>query len=426
METKMERIDTNVVKFEVKVEAKEFQTALNKSYNKNVKGFNVPGFRKGKVPMAIVKKYYGIEVLLEDAVNFAIDASYPVLLKENNINPVDYPQIEVVTAEEGKDFVYTAEITVYPEVKLGEYKGLKIEKPVYEVKEEDINAKLKEMQEKNSRIEVKEDGKVENGDIAVIDFKGFVDEVAFEGGEGSDYPLEIGSGSFIGDFETQLVGSKVGDKVEVNVTFPENYGKEELNGKAAKFEVTIKEIKAKELPALDDEFAKEVSEFETLAELKEDITKKMTDENLAKAEKEYEDAVISKVVENATIEVPAVMIEKEIDIMVKNLETRLSQQGLTLEQYFQFTGTDAAKMREYMKENAERKVRTDLVLEAVEVAEKIEASEEEIKAKAEEVAKMYAADDASMVDLLIKNQRVALEVDVKTGKTIDFLLENNK
>ena len=426
METKMEKIGTNLVKFEVKVEAKEFQTALNKSYKKNVKGFSVPGFRKGKVPMAIVKKYYGIEVLLEDAVNFAIDASYPVLLKENNINPVDFPQIEVVTAEEGKDFVYTAEITVYPEVKLGEYKGLKIEKPAYEVKEEDINAKLKEMQEKNSRVEVKEEGTVENGDIAVIDFKGFVDGVAFEGGEGSDYPLEIGSGSFIGDFEPQLIGAKAGDQVEVNVTFPENYGKEELNGKAAKFEVTVKEIKAKELPALDDEFAKEVSEFETLAELKEDITKKLTEENIAKAEKEYEDAVINTVVDNATIEVPAVMIEKEIDTMVKNLETRLSQQGLTLEQYFQFTGTDAAKMREYMKENAERKVRTDLVLEAVEVAEKIEASEEEIKAKAEEVAKMYAADDASMVDLLIKNQKVALEVDVKTGKTIDFLLENNK
>lgn len=426
MEAKMERIETNVVKFEVKVGAKEFQAALNKSYNKNVKGFNVPGFRKGKVPMAIVKQYYGIEVLLEDAVNFAIDSSYPQLLKENNINPVDYPQIEVVTAEEGKDFVYTAQITVYPEVKLGEYKGLKIEKPSYEVTEEDINAKLKEMQEKNSRVEVKAEGTVENGDIAVIDFKGFVDDVAFEGGEGSDYPLEIGSGSFIDTFETQLIGSKVGDKVEVNVNFPESYGKEELNGKAAKFEVTIKEIKSKELPNLDDEFAKEVSEFETLAELKEDITKNMTEENTAKAEKEYVDAVVDAVVENATIEIPAVMIEKEIDIMVKNLETRLSQQGLTLEQYFQFTGTDAEKTREYMKENAEKKVRTDLVLEAIEVAEKIEASEEEIKAKAEEIAKMYAADDASMVDLLIKNQRVALEVDVKTGKTIDFLLENNK
>lgn len=426
MESKMERIETNVIKFEVKVEAKEFQAALNKSYNKNAKNFNIPGFRKGKVPMAIVKQQYGIEVLLEDAVNFAIDASYPKLLKENNINPVDYPQIEVVTAEEGKDFVYTAQITVYPEVKLGEYKGLKIEKPSFEVTEEEVNAKLKELQEKNSRVEVKEEGTVENGDIAVIDFKGFVDGVAFEGGEGSDYPLEIGSGSFIDNFETQIIGAKSGENVEVNVTFPESYGKEELNGKAAKFEVTVKEIKAKELPALDDEFAKEVSEFDTLDQMKEDIKKNLTEANATKSEKEYEDAVINAVVENATIEVPAIMIEKEIDIMVKNLESRLSQQGLTLEQYFQFTGTDAVKMREQMKENAERKVRTDLVLEAVELAEKIEVSEEEIRAKAEEVAKMYAADDASMVELLVKNQRVALEVDVKTGKSIDFLLENNK
>ncbi|MBU3103706.1 trigger factor [Clostridium gasigenes] len=426
MEAKMERIETNVVKFEVKVAAKEFQAALNKSYNKNAKNFNIPGFRKGKVPMAIVKQQYGIEVLLEDAVNFAIDASYPQLLNENKINPVDYPQIEVITAEEGKDFVYTAQITVYPEVKLGEYKGLKIEKPSYEVTEEDVNAKLKETQEKSSRVEVKEDGIIENGNIAIIDFKGFVDGVAFDGGEGSDYSLEIGSGSFIDTFETQLVGAKSGDNVEVNVTFPESYGKDELNGKDAKFEVTIKEVKSKELPELDDEFAKEVSEFDTLAQMKEDIVKTMTEENAAKVKNEYEDAVINAVVENATIEVPTIMIEKEIDIMVKNLETRLSQQGLTLEQYFQFTGTDAVKMREYMKENAERKVRTDLVLEAVEVAEKIQVSEEEIKVKAEEVAKMYAADDASMVDLLIKNQRVALEVDIKTGKSIDFLLENNK
>lgn len=425
MEAKMERIETNVVKFEVKVAASEFQAAIKRSYNKNAKNFNIPGFRKGKVPMAIVKQQYGIEVLLEDAVNFAIDASYPQLLDENKINPVDYPQIEVVTAEEGKDFVYTAQITVYPEVKLGEYKGLKIEKPSYEVTEEDVNAKLKETQEKNSRVEVK-DGAVENGDIAVIDFTGFIDGVAFDGGAGTDYSLEIGSGSFIDTFETQLVGAKAGDNVEVNVTFPESYGKDELNGKAAKFEVAIKEVKAKELPALDDEFAKEVSEFDTLAEMKENIVKTMTEENAAKTEKEYEDAVINAVVENATIEVPAVMIEKEIDTMVKNLETRLSQQGLTLEQYFQFTGTDATKMREYMKENAERKVRTDLVLEAVEVAEKIEVSDEEVRAKAEEVAKMYAADDASMVELLVKNQRVALEVDVKTGKTIDLLLENNK
>ena len=405
MEAKMEKIEKNLVKFEITVEAAKFQDAIKRAYNKNVKNFNVPGFRKGKVPMAIVKKYYGVGVLMEDAINFAIEGSYSKALEENNITPVDYPQIDIVTAEEGKDFVYTAEVTVYPEVELGEYKGLKVEKPSYEVTEEDVEAKLKEMQEKNARIETKEDGEVATGDTAVIDFKGFIDDVAFEGGEGKDYSLEIGSGTFIDNFEDQLVGSKAGDKVEVNVTFPENYGREELNNKKAKFEVLVKEIKVKELPEIDDEFAKETSEFDTLAELKADIIKKMEEANTDRAEREYEDAIIKAVVENAKVEVPAVMIEKEIDTMVKNLEQRLQYQGLNLEQYFQFTGTDEAKMREYMKENAEVKVKTDLVLEAVEKAENIDVTEEELKEKATEVAKMYSAgEDEKMVDLLLNSQ----------------------
>lgn len=427
MEAKMEKIEKNVVKFEIKVEAEKFQEALKRAYNKNVKNFNVPGFRKGKVPMAIVKKYYGIGVLMEDAVNFAIDASYSKALEENNIIPVDYPKVDVITAEEGKEFVYTAEVTVYPEVELGEYKGLKVEKPSYEVTEDAINEKLKEMQQKNARIETKEDGEIATGDTAVIDFKGFIDDVAFEGGEGKDYSLEIGSGTFIDTFEDQLVGAKVGDKVEVNVTFPENYGREELNNKQAKFEVLVKEIKIKELPEIDDEFAKEVSEFDTLAELKEDIVKKMEEENNNRAEREYEDSIIKAVVENAKIDVPEVMVEKEIDTMVRNLEQRLQYQGLNLEQYFQFTGTDEAKMREYMKENAEVKVKTDLVLEAVEKAENIDATEEELKEKAKEVAKMYSAEEEDkMVDLLMNGQRAALLADVKVSKTIKFLVENNK
>ena len=426
MEAKMEKKDVNVVKFEVKVEAQKFNEALTRSYKKNMNKFNVPGFRKGKVPMAVVKKYYGIEVLLEDAVNFAIDSSYKEVLKENNIIPVDYPQIDVVEVGEGKDFIYTAEVTVYPEVKLGEYKGLKVEKNTYEVNEEEVAKKLAEMQERNARVEAKEEGSVENGNIAVIDFKGFIDGEAFQGGEGTDYELEIGSGTFIGNFEEQLVGKNVNDNVEVNVTFPENYGREELNGKPAKFEVTIKAIKVKELPALDDEFAKEVSEFDTLADLKADITKKLEESNSARAEREFEEAVILAATENANVEIPAVMIEKEIDKMVQNLEQRLQYQGLTLDQYFQFTGSDAEKMREYMKENAERKVKTDLVLEAIEKAENIEATEEEIRAKAEEVAKMYSANsDEKMVDLLVNSQREALKSDVITSKAVKLLIENN-
>ena len=426
MEAKMEKIDVNVVKFEVKVEADKFKEALTRAYKKNVKKFNVPGFRKGKVPMAVVKKYYGIEVLLEDAINFAIDSSYKEVLKENNIIPVDYPQIDVVEVGEGKDFIYTAEVTVYPEVKLGEYKGLKVEKNSYEVTEEEVSKKLTEMQEKNARVETKEEGSIENGNIAVIDFKGFIDGEAFEGGEGTDYELEIGSGTFIGNFEEQLVGKNVNDNVEVNVTFPENYGREELNGKPAKFEVVIKGIKVKELPALDDEFAKEVSEFDTLADLKADITKNLEETNNSRAEREFEEAVILAATENANVEIPAVMIEKEIDKMVQNLEQRLQYQGLTLEQYFQFTGSDAEKMREYMKENAERKVKTDLVLEAIEKAENIDATEEEIRAKAEEVAKMYSANsDEKMIDLLMNSQREALKSDVITSKAVKLLIENN-
>ena len=427
MEAKMEKIDVNIVKFEVKVEAEKFDAALTRAYKKNVKNFNVPGFRKGKVPMNVVKKYYGIEVLLEDAVNFAIEGSYSEVLKENNIVPVDYPKIDVVEVGEGKDFVYTAEVTVYPEVELGEYKGLSIEKKTYEVTEEEVSKKLKEMQEKNARVEAKEEGTVENGNIAVIDFKGYVDGEAFQGGEGKDYSLEIGSKTFIDTFEEQLVGAKVNDTVEVNVTFPENYGKEELNGKPAKFEVTIKEIKVKELPELDDEFAKETSEFDTIADLKADVTKKLEEANSERSEREFEEAVITAVAGNSKVEIPEVMVEKEVDKMVQNLQQRLQYQGLTLEQYFQFTGTDEDKMREYMRANAQTKVKVDLVLEAIEKAENIEATEEEIRAKAVEVAKMYAAsEDEKMVDLLMQSQQAALRADVITNKTMKLLIENNK
>ena len=427
MEAKMEKIDVNIVKFEVKVEAEKFDAALTRAYKKNVKNFNVPGFRKGKVPMNVVKKYYGIEVLLEDAVNFAIEGSYSEVLKENNIVPVDYPKIDVVEVGEGKDFVYTAEVTVYPEVELGDYKGLSIEKKTYEVTEEEVSKKLKEMQEKNARVETKEEGTVENGNIAVIDFKGYVDGEAFQGGEGKDYSLEIGSKTFIDTFEEQLVGAKVNDTVEVNVAFPENYGKEELNGKPAKFEVTIKEIKVKELPELDDEFAKETSEFDNIADLKADVTKKLEEANAERSEREFEEAVITAVAGNAKVEIPEVMVEKEVDKMVQNLQQRLQYQGLTLEQYFQFTGTDEENMREYMRANAQTKVKVDLVLEAIEKAENIEATEEEIREKAVEVAKMYSAsEDEKMVDLLMQSQQAALRADVITNITMKLLIENNK
>jgi len=427
MEVKMEKIETNVVKLEIRVGAAKFNEALNKAFTKNQKKFNVPGFRKGKVPMAIVKKYYGIEVLLEDAVNIAMDETYPAALKENNVAPVDYPEVDVVEVGEGKDLVYTAKITVYPEVELGQYKEVEVEKVSYPVSDEEVEKRLVSMQEKNARIETKAEGTVEKGNIAVIDFKGYIDDVAFEGGEGKDYSLEIGSGSFIGDFEDQLIGLAAGESKDVNVSFPENYGKEDLNGKAAKFEVTVKEIKVKELPALDDEFAKEVSEFDTIEEVKEDLIKTIAASNELREKKELEEAIVNKAVDNATVEIPEIMITKELDSMVKDLEQRLQYQGLTLAQYFEFTGSSEEKMKEYMKETAAKKVKTDLVLEAVSKKEAIEASEDELKAKAIEIAKMYSAGESEkMADLILKSQGSILEHDVIAEKTIKLLVENAK
>lgn len=427
MEVKMNKIENNVVELEVKVESKKFDAALNKAYKKNVNKFNVQGFRKGKVPMAIVKKFYGVEVLFDDAINFCIDEAYPVALNENNVKPVDYPQIDVIEVGEGKDLVFKAKVTTYPEVKLGEYKGVEVSYTKPEVTDEQIENQLKDIQAKNARIETKTEGKVEDKNIAVIDFKGFIDGTPFEGGEGHDYNLEIGSGSFIGDFEQQLIGLEKGQSKDVNVTFPENYGREELNGKEAKFEVTVKDIKVKELPALDDEFAKEVSEFDTIAEYKADLRVKAEKANEERATRELQEKVIGQVVDNATIDLPQVMVDREVQNMIKDLEQRLSYQGLSLDQYFQFTGSSEEQMKDYMKENAERKVRTDLVLNAITDKENLEATEEELKAKAEEVVKMYQSKDVDqMVDILLKSQTEALKADVVREKIVNMLVDSAK
>lgn len=427
MEVKMNKIENNVVELEVKVESKKFDAALNKAYKKNVNKFNVQGFRKGKVPMAIVKKFYGVEVLFDDAINFCIDEAYPVALNENNVKPVDYPQIDVIEVGEGKDLVFKAKVTTYPEVKLGEYKGVEVSYTKSEVTDEQIENQLKDIQAKNARIETKTEGKVEDKNIAVIDFKGFIDGTPFEGGEGHDYNLEIGSGSFIGDFEQQLIGLEKGQSKDVNVTFPENYGREELNGKEAKFEVTVKDIKVKELPALDDEFAKEVSEFDTIAEYKADLKVKAEKANEERATRELQEKVIGQVVDNATIDLPQVMVDREVQNMIKDLEQRLSYQGLSLDQYFQFTGSSEEQMKDYMKENAERKVRTDLVLNAITDKENLEATEEELKAKAEEVVKMYQSKDVDqMVDILLKSQAEALKADVVREKIVNMLVDSAK
>lgn len=427
MNSKVEKIETNVVKLEITVETEKFNEAMKKAYAKNAKKFNIPGFRKGKAPMNIIKKYYGEGVFYEDAINFCCDDTYPQALKDNDINPVDYPNIDIVTVGEGKEFVYTATVTVKPEVEIGEYKGLEVKENNYEVKDEEVENQIKTMQEKNARIESKEDGSVEKGNIAVIDFEGFVDGAAFEGGEGKDYELEIGSGSFIDTFEDQLVGAKKGEEKEVNVTFPKEYGREDLNDKPALFKVTVKDIKIKELPAIDDEFAKEVSEFDTIDDLKADLKAKMEEANTEKAKNEYEEAVIDAVCANAKVEIPKVMIDKEIDVMVKDLEMRLKYQGLDLPTYYQYTNSSEEKVKEYMRETAEKRVKTELVLEKIAKLENVEATEEEILAKATEMAKQYGDKDVEKTAKLIVNaQGSYLKVDAINEKVIKMVVESSK
>lgn len=427
MNAKVEKIEKNVVKLEITVEADKFSEALKKSYAKNAKKFNIPGFRKGKAPIHIIKQYYGEGVLYEDAINFACEDTYPEVIKENNIKPVDYPEIDIVQIGEGKEFIYTAKVVTTPEVELGEYKGVEVKKVEYPVSEEEIENQLKAVQERNARVETKTEGTVEKGNIAVIDFKGFIDGVAFEGGEGKDYSLEIGSGSFIDTFEDQLIGVKAGETKNVSVTFPEQYGREELNGKPAVFEVTVKEIKVKQLPELDDEFAKEVSEFDTLEELKADYRKKMEEANETRATREYEEAVIDAVCSNAKIDIPQVMITKETDVMLRDLEMRLGYQGLDLKTYYEYTNNTEEKVREYMKDSAEKRVKTELVLGEIAKKENFEATQEELLVKATEVAKQYGDNDVEKTaQLVLQSQGEYLKLDVINEKVVKMLVENSK
>jgi trigger factor len=427
MNAKVEKIQQNVVKLEITVEAEKFNESLKKAYAKNAKKFNIPGFRKGKAPINIIKKYYGDGVFFEDAINFCCDDTYPVAIKENNIRPVDYPSIDIVQIEEGKEFIYTAEVSVYPEVELGEYKGVEAKKVEYAVTDEEVETQLKQMQEKNARVETKTEGTVEKGNIAIIDFKGYVDGIAFEGGEGKDFSLEIGSGTFIDTFEDQLVGVNIGETKNINVTFPEQYGKEELNGKPAVFEATVKEIKVKELPVMDDEFAKEVSEFDTLEELKSDMRSKLQETNDVRVKREYEEAVIDAVCENAKVEIPQVMVSKEIENMVKDLEMRLKYQGLDLETYYQYTNSSEEQVKEYMKESAEKRVKTELVLEKIAKVENVEATDEELQAKAAELAKQYGEKDLEKTaKLLLDAQKDYIKLDVVNEKVIKLLVDSSK
>jgi len=427
MNVKMEKLEKNIIKLEITVESERFNKSLKKSSAKNSKTMNIPGFRKGKAPMNIIKKMYGEGVFFEDAINFCCDDTYPEALKEYDINPLDYPKIDIIEIGEGKDFVYTASVAVIPEVKLGEYKGLEAKKTEYNVTDDEIENQLKGMQEKNARVEEKLEGTVAMGNIAIIDFKGYVEEVAFEGGEGTDFELEIGSGSFIDTFEEQLIGLKVGESKEVKVNFPEAYGREDLNGKLATFNVIIKSMKEKELPAIDDEFAKEVSEFDTLEELRNDIKKSLLLSSEDREKKEFEEAVIDAVCSNVEMDIPEIMIKRETDIMLKDLEMKLKNQGLDLESYYQYTNNTEEKVRAFMKESAEKRVKTDLVITEIAKAEKIEASDEEMLAKAKQVATQYGDKDIDKTaEMIMQAQKQYLKIDVVNEKVIQMLVDSAK
>ena len=426
MKTTLEKIENNIVKVTVTVEAEQLTTAVNEAYKKNVKQFNIPGFRKGKAPLMIIKKMYGEDIFNGEAGEIVVNKTLHNAVIENNLKVVEISNVNIEQCETGKEFIYTAEIVTLPEVTLGEYKGVEVEKTVVEVTDEEVDADINAMREQNARIEVKE-GEIVDGDIAVIDFEGFVDGVAFEGGKGENYSLTIGSHTFIDTFEEQLVGLKAGDSKDVVVTFPEQYGKEELNGKEATFKVVVKEVKVKELPEIDDEFVKEVSEFNTVAELKEDTKKKMLEYKEHTAKHEFEEKVLSAVTENATIDIPEVMINKEIDAMIRDLEQRLKYQGFDMEGYLEYTNSTIDKVRDYMKESAEKRVRTDLVIGEIAKVEDIKVTDEEIKEKATESSKQWGAGEVEKnVEMRMIMQREYLTVDIINKKVIELLVSNAK
>ena len=425
MSLKIEKTENNnELKLEFTIEAKKFDEGMKKVFEKSSKYINIPGFRKGKAPMAIVEKYYGAEVFYEDTFNEVVPEEYEREIKDNNLEVVSKPNIEVIQIGKGKDLIFTAIVQTKPEVKLGKYKGINLKKVEYTVSEEDINHELGHIAEKNSRLVSVEDRAVESGDTTVIDFEGFVNEKAFEGGKGENYELVIGSNTFIPGFEDQIIGMQINEEKDINVKFPEEYFSAELKGKDAVFKVKLHEIKRKELPELNDDFAKDTSEFETLEELKNSIKEKLENENATKAKYEMEDDALKTITEKTEIEIPSGMIEAEIDNMVKDIEARLSYQGMQFAQYLQMMGKSMEDFRKESKEQAITSIKTRLTLEAIEKAEKIEASEEEINTKVEEMSKMYGKE----AEELKKNDQFMnyIKESLKNEAVIKFIMDNAK
>ena len=424
MNCKVEKTENaNEVKLEITVDAEKFENAMKKVYFQNAKYINIPGFRKGKAPMNIVEKYYGAEIFYEDAFNEVATEAYDEAIDTNKIDVVSRPTVDIVQMEKGKDVIFTAVVQVKPEVELGKYKGIEIKKIEYPVKDEDVQNEIKQMQDKNSRLVTVDDRALENGDTATIDFEGFVDGVAFDGGKGTDYALTLGSGTFIPGFEDQLVGANTGDHVEVKVTFPEEYQAKELAGKEAVFQCDVKKIETKEVPELDDEFAKDVSEFDTLAEYKEDVKKKLTEKKEKEARTAKENAAVDKAIENAQMDIPELMTKTECRQMMDDFSRRMQQQGLSMEQYFQFTGQSMDKMMEDMKPQALKRIQTRLVLEKVAEAENIQPSEEEITEEIQKMADAYKMEADKIREAIGESGLEQMKKDMAVQKAVTVIAD---
>lgn len=426
MSLQIEKLEGNMAKLTIEASAEDFEAAVEKAYQKNKNKMSIPGFRKGKVPRQMIEKMYGKEVFFEEAANYVIPTAYAKAVDECTEEIVSQPKIEVVQAEAGKPFVFTAEVALKPEVELGKYKGVSVKKADLTVTDEEVDAEINKERENNARTITVEDRAVKDGDMTVLDFEGFIDGVAFEGGKGENYPLTIGSGAFIPGFEEQLVGAELNKEVEVNVTFPEDYQASELAGKAATFKCTVKEIKEKELPALDDEFASEVSEFDTLAEYKEDVKKKLTERKEAQAKSEKEEAVIDAIIEDAKMDIPEAMVTTQQRQMADDFAQRLQMQGLSIEQYFQFTGLTAEAFLEQMKPQAEKRIKTRLVLEAVAAAENIEVTEEEYKDEIKKMAEAYQMEVEKIEEMIGEFEQKAIKSDISVRKAVDFVVAQAK
>lgn len=426
MSVQVENLEKNTAKLTIEVPAEKFEEAVQHSYNKNKGKFNIPGFRKGKAPFNMIKKMYGVGVFYEDAVDEVIDASYPDAAKESGLEIVSRPSISIEEIEEGKAFVYTAVVAVKPEVTLGEYKGVEVQKTKSEVTEEDIETEIKRAREKNSRLITVEDRGIEDGDQVTIDFDGSVDGKRFEGGKAEDYPLTIGSHTFIDNFEEQLIGKTTGEECEVNVTFPAEYHVEELKNKPAVFKVKVKEIQRKELPEANDDFASEVSDFDTMEEYKKDLTEKLQAEKIEAAKTADEDKVVAKVIENATMEIPDQMVEEQVNGMVNDYARRLESQGISFKQYVEITGMTAEKIGEQMKPQAIKRIQTRLVLEAVVKAENIQADDAAVEEQFDKMAEDFKMDKEQIKSMFGEEQMAQLKEDLAVQKAIDFLVAEAK